>query len=110
MTTCNPSHFYWPVDWSCKTFLPFFRLVWCDDMPDRFCRTCPLSSYAHPMVREAYGSYTFRKLCTLHVVKNGLMKLKEVFSDKYTCNFDANPIEEYKMADKIIKKLIINQL
>ncbi|PKL35855.1 MAG: hypothetical protein CVV44_20270 [Spirochaetae bacterium HGW-Spirochaetae-1] len=78
------NQFYWPInDWESVSFLPLMNLKWSEDMPNEFCHTCPMASYAHPLVETEPNS--FRKLCTISVVKNGLLKLKDVFSDNGGC-------------------------
>lgn len=75
----NISHFYYPVPprmWeNIKTFLPFYRLIWSEDIDKKICGPCPLAEYVHPMVREG-NRHSYRKLCTISVIRNGLLTLK----------------------------------
>ncbi|EGJ50281.1 hypothetical protein [Desulfocurvibacter africanus] len=52
-----------------------------DDMPESACQGCPLAAYWHPMVPYAFMSngraYSFEKLCTIPLIKAGLILLRE---------------------------------
>lgn len=83
-------------EWRIFSFLPIFSgLKWAQEMPDAFCAECPFACYHHPMVRDVNNKYKSHKLCTLFVVKAGLIDIKTVFGDK---DHDA------KLAKKNVRK------
>jgi hypothetical protein len=94
------------TEWSNRSFLPLFddHLVFCQEVEDRFCGVCPLACYAHPMVRSERDINTYHKLCTLTVIKTGIVKLKEVLEDRGGCgSFD--PRSDYMKTMNLISKL-----
>jgi hypothetical protein len=103
MNFCYPNHFFLGNDWECKTFLPFFKLVKDTEMTYKFCYKCPLASYAHPLVKVDGEQYSYYKLCSLHVIKSGLLKLKDILKDKFTCNLNLNRNLDYIEAKKLLK-------
>jgi len=64
--------------WITRTFLPIFddQLAWCEDIkcPDY----CSLASYPHPMVQDELQEHMYHELCTLTVIKAGLVTKKEI--------------------------------
>lgn len=93
-------------EWRVRSFLPLCddHLAYSDDVDDMFCRVCPLAPYAHPMVRSQWDRYSYDKLCTLTVIKTGIVKLKEIFDFPGGCgSFD--PQSDYTKAKSLLKKL-----
>jgi len=94
-------------EWYVRSFLPLFddHLVFCSDVDDEFCRrVCPLASYVHPMVQEKSDRHAYQKLCTLTVIKTGIVKIKEVLEDRCGC-CSHDPASDYIKTLKLIKKL-----
>lgn len=64
--------------WIMRTFLPLFddQLAWCEHMkcPDH----CSLACYPHPMVQDELQESMHHILCTLTVIKAGLVTRKEI--------------------------------
>lgn len=62
--------------WISRGFLPLYDhiLKWAEDMkcPDN----CRLAPHCHPMVED--DKHGYHKLCTLTVIKAGLVKEKEI--------------------------------
>lgn len=71
------NHIYVGNNWELRTFLPIFDalLIWAEDM--RCPQSCPLATSGHPMVRDERNEHVYHKLCTLTVIKAGLMTRKE---------------------------------
>ncbi|MFA5353163.1 MAG: hypothetical protein WC291_02945 [Thermodesulfovibrionales bacterium] len=94
------THFYYPVGpkgWkNIKYFLPFYRLMWAEKVSRRMCQTCSLAARVHPMVQT--GDHVYSKLCTVSVIKNGLLLLDEVFEDTGGCGAkDDDYVQAQKM-------------
>lgn len=72
--------------WITRTFLPFFDdvLIWAEDIDrGKGCPYgCPLSNHAHPCVRDDRDEYCWHKLCTLTVIRAGLMTREEALGDR----------------------------
>ena len=73
------NHIAWigpDAKWYSRGFLPLFShlLGWVTDMkcPEK----CELAPHCHPMVNDGHGRY--HKLCTLTVIKAGLIKRREI--------------------------------
>jgi hypothetical protein len=81
-----------------KTFLPFYTLIWAENMTKKICDPCPLAAYVHPLVEE--GKDHYRILCTVNVIRNGLLTLEEVFKDEGSCG-DRN--DDYMRAKAIFE-------
>ena len=64
--------------WTTRTFLPIFddRLVWVDDV--KCPSLCPFSNHAHPMVKDEEDENAYHKLCTLTVMRAGLVTREEI--------------------------------
>jgi hypothetical protein len=64
--------------WITRTFLPLFddQLVWFEhiECPPH----CSLACYPHPMVQDELQKNMHHKLCTLTVIKAGLVTRKEI--------------------------------
>lgn len=59
--------------WHRRTFLPIYdALKWAEDMD---CHNCKLASRCHPAVKNGNA---YHKLCTLTVIKAGLIKESEL--------------------------------
>jgi len=64
--------------WFKRTFLPFYgdQLAWAEDVK---CPSgCELATYCHPMVQDEKNPNLYHKLCTLTVIKAGLVAKKEI--------------------------------
>lgn len=73
------NHIAWigpDAKWHHRGFLPICvsGLIWAEDM--KCPETCKLASRCHPMVDDGKGAY--HKLCTLTVIKAGLIKEREL--------------------------------
>ena len=73
-------------EWHHRDFLPMYShlLKWAQDM--KCPETCELQYHCHPMVLDQHN--VGHKLCTLTVIKAGLVKAKEILS------FDSRPGKE----------------
>lgn len=80
-TQISPNHFY-INNWQLTTFLPMFKFTFAHKMK---CGDCPLAAYQHPLVRNKENEHMYHKLCTLQVIKAGLLKLETVFLDSDGC-------------------------
>ena len=68
--------------WITRTFLPLFddQLAWCDEHIE--CPPhCSLAYYPHPMVEDELQQHLYHKLCTLTVIKAGLVTRKEIIGN-----------------------------
>ena len=75
------SHIAWigrDGHWHSRGFLPIYNhvLKWAQDM--KCPETCNLAYRCHPMVQDERNSNEYHKLCTLTVIKAGLVKEKEI--------------------------------
>lgn len=61
-----------------RRFPPIFddRLAWAEDVkcPPR----CPMACHCHPMVRDETDENMYHKLCTLTVIRAGLVTRREI--------------------------------
>lgn len=66
--------------WQARTFLPLYdeKLVWAEDVNDTLCQHCHLACRCHPMVQDETNQNCFHKLCTLTVLQEKLIKVKEI--------------------------------
>lgn len=64
--------------WITRTFLPLFdnQLMWAENV--KCGEGCPLASCCHPMVEDDIDPYCYHKLCTLTVIKAGLITKREI--------------------------------
>lgn len=63
------------AEWHTRTFLPLFDMIWASDAK---CDGCKLDSHFHPMVQDENDENAYHKLCTLTVIKEKLIKPKEI--------------------------------
>jgi len=63
------------AEWHTRTFLPLFDMIWASDAK---CDGCKLDSRCHPMVQDEKDENAYHKLCTLTVIKERLIKPKEI--------------------------------
>jgi hypothetical protein len=76
------NHIIWfgPHGWASRGFLPLYDsiLKWDTDVkcPDN----CPLAPQCHPMVQDDRDENCYHKLCTLTVIKAGLIREKEIYA------------------------------
>lgn len=65
-------------EWITRTFLPLFDdlLLWAEGVKCGDC--CPLACYCHPMVADEHQQHLYHKLCTLTVIRAGLVTRKEI--------------------------------
>lgn len=92
----KPSHFYYGTEWERTNFLPFFSFTLAHEMK---CGDCPLAAYMHPMVQFEDKAHSYNKLCTLQVIRAGLLDLKTVFGDIGGCG--RHP-DDYIMAKRLL--------
>lgn len=80
----KPSHFYIYNSNNCERtdFLPMFEFSQAHKVK---CGNCPLAAYGHPMVQTEKNEHEYEKLCTLQVIRAGLLKLETVFLDTSGC-------------------------
>ena len=62
-----------------RTFLPLFEIPTAQEMPYSVCKKCELASLTHPLV-STDRPHCYTLLCTLHVIKHGIISRKEVLS------------------------------
>jgi len=63
------------AEWHTRTFLPLYDMVWAEDAE---CGDCQLAYRCHPMVQDEKNENAYHKLCTLTVIKEKLIKAKEI--------------------------------
>lgn len=94
----QPNHFYYGLNWNLTTFLPLFNFTEAHKVN---CGDCPLSAYGHPLVKRDNEEHSYDKLCTLQVIRDGLLKLETVFLDEGGCG--RRP-DDYQRAKKMMSK------
>jgi len=64
--------------WTTRTFLPLFDdlLIWAEDV--KCPSECSLACHVHPMVMDEIKPYVYHKLCTITVIRAGLVTRKEI--------------------------------
>jgi hypothetical protein len=74
----NHIHLVRGSGWITRIFLPLFddQLAWCEDV--RCGLHCPLACYPHLLVQDELQKNMYHKLCTLTVIKAGLVTRKEI--------------------------------
>jgi len=93
----KPGHFYYGIDWERTDFFPFFTFTLAHKMK---CGDCPLAVYNHPLVQDEDDEHSYNKLCTLQVIRSGLLDLKTVFKDIGGCG--SQP-DDYKRAKRLMR-------
>lgn len=64
------------AEWHTRTFLPLYDMIWAADAT--WCDGCNMASHCHPMVQDEEDENAYHKLCTLSVIKEKLIKAKEI--------------------------------
>ncbi|OPY74739.1 MAG: hypothetical protein A4E64_02161 [Syntrophorhabdus sp. PtaU1.Bin058] len=74
------NHITWfgPGGWHSRGFLPLYANVLKWDTDVKCPNNCPLAPHCHPMVQNENDKNCYHKLCTLTVIKAGLIKKKEI--------------------------------
>lgn len=68
-------------EWVTRTFLPIFddQLAWAEDVK---CSSCSLACHPHPMVQDEIQEHMHHKLCTLTVIRAGLVTRNEILRNR----------------------------
>lgn len=80
----NHIRFFSPIHrhgWIQRGFLPLYNhvLKWAEDM--KCPENCLLACHCHPMVQDERNEYVHHKLCTLTVIRAGLVTWEEITGD-----------------------------
>jgi hypothetical protein len=67
--------------WTIRTFLPLFDdlLIWAEDA--KCPSACSLAYHCHPMVMDETEPLVYHKLCTLTVIRAGLVTKQEIIGN-----------------------------
>ncbi len=89
--------------WKTFSVLPIFeKLVFSKNVKKEFCSNCPLASFAHPLVQDELDENCHHLLCTVTVIKAGLISLDEILKDQGGCGRKPG---DYERAKELLAKL-----
>lgn len=68
-------------EWIERNFLPLFddRLEWAEDV--KCPSLCPMACHCHPTVQDEENAGVYHKLCTLTVIRAGLVTREEIIGN-----------------------------